>query len=138
MRGVLREHTKSLVHGVRQLWGNVVLPWLITAYNFTEMSVLGLIFKNIAFETAHSLRINYYYDNDWHQLNIPKRVVAPITMMAYDAGGRDITHKLVMKGLAQKFHGIPTTPRMLGYEYIKLIELNGEVFEYDKDQQIIV
>jgi hypothetical protein len=87
--------------------------------------------------------LEYYYGSKRYRVIYPKRRgPRPFTQVT-TSDDVDITNEIYeAMGPANNFHGIPTTPKMLGYpstevEYIKMKYKDGSIREY-RDSDIIL
>jgi len=88
--------------------------------------------------------LEYYYGSKRYRVLYPKRRGArPITQVL-TSDDVDITKEVYeVMGPANNFHGIPTTPKMLGYpstevEYIKVKYKDGTIREYQDSDTILL
>jgi len=109
----------------------------MTGLNYLQIQFLTVLFSQVAYETPHGFRIHFYYNNEWHQVNLPKLRSHPVTVNAYDYADREITHDLIQKGIAYKFYGVKTTPQMLGYNFIKFEGFDSTT-TFERDQKIVI
>ena len=64
----------------------------------------------------------------------PRRIVS-----ARDQDDIDVTQRIFQTmGISKNFHGISTTPRMLGYQELKVRYRNGSQIIFDADQEIVI
>jgi hypothetical protein len=55
-----------------------------------------------------------------------------------DGNGNDVTEEVRrVMGVGNNFHGIATTPTMIGYETIIIVKMNGDIFRYENNDVIV-
>jgi len=88
---------------------------------------------------SHDKRYELVYYNGVHRFRVtfpkkrgPKRVVAVV-----DQTGNDVTHAIFeYMGPSHNFHGIPTSPALLGYEALAFNIRNGAVLRFCGEELI--
>ena len=86
--------------------------------------------------------LGYYHDSKLYRIVYPKRRGARPIVNVTTSDDVDITKEILeTMGPSNNFHGIPTTPRMLGYsskevDFIKVKYKNGMIRTYQDDNVI--
>lgn len=97
------------------------------------------IFENGKHTVTGNTHCVTYFDGDrrYHVISPKKRGPKQITSVYCD--DEDVTeHVFECMGPCHNFHGIPTTPRMLGYEELTVTYRNGDSVTYPSDRSISI
>jgi len=107
-------------------------------FKIVKFIILNRIYK---FDPA---KLVIYYERDGlsYKLCIPIKMnvlKARLPDEVYDENGKDVTENIIeFMGVNHDFHGIKTTPKLLGYKKLSfLFKLHELVeFEFEKNQEI--
>ena len=138
MRRVLRDHTTHFCENIKP-WMQAYLDFLyrggVIYYNYITTMILAGLFGLFVEDDKTSFRIRYFHNNEWCWVVLPHKSPKPITFNVYNSAGVSVLEDLISKGLAYKFRNVPTTPKMLGYNYLKFVLFDDE-FEIQSDDLI--
>lgn len=126
------------------LWSNInacKYAWRLlkdfTAFKLREFAFWLLDAGTVVHHSA-SLRIVKYYDGDnEYEVRFPVRRGPGRIQQIVDQNGGDISPQVFKAmGPGKNFHGIPTTPRMLGYDSITLRKFDDTAVTFGADDVI--
>ena len=80
----------------------------------------------------------YYYDGSLRYCVIfPVRRGTSSISYVLDENGNNVTEKIIeAMGVGKNFHGIPTTPRMIGYHNLTISNIDGDISTYGENDLI--
>jgi uncharacterized protein DUF5772 len=107
--------------------------WLANVLNMGKVTVMPTY-----------IQITYQYGTETYHCRIPKRrgpsTYTQITCQASDGSwNRDVSKELApLLGPQGNFHGIPTTPRLLGYASLRVSYLNDNYKVFGSDEVLML
>lgn len=119
-----------------------IFSHLDVIYDYLVSTMRG--FTSWAFSTGYlenkksHYKLTYFEDDQNYIIMFPKhRGPAKIVSIIDPSSGSHIYNEMIpYLGPGRDFHSIATTPRMLGYEKLKIVYRTGRVTTYEKNEII--
>jgi hypothetical protein len=143
-RGRLSDQTASWLEDT---YGKIVLYSSI-AYAYSKLRLRYYILSYIGAGCLESItngagesfhEIGYYSGGDRYVLRFPKNRGPGQVSSVVGSGGEDLTEQIKMyMGASKNFHGIPTTPKLLGFDKLVFIMRVGPPRPFVDSEVIVV
>lgn len=106
-----------------------------TRMYFTSIFSSGIVERK---DKIPYIDITYYDDQSMHIVRFPKKRGPRSFIRVYDENSNDVTERITLfMGPCHNFHGIPTTPKMLGHNLLKFTGIKGDK-TYRRDDLIVL
>lgn len=100
---------------------------------FSTLFSSGLVFRN-----SYYVDISYYDGNNCYTVRFPKQRGPKPFLHVSDGEEKDVTHMICrFIGPHNNFHGIPTTPSMLGFTELHFTRRDSTIQVFKDTEQII-
>lgn len=111
-------------------------------YSASVHYVRSYIISLLGLETLRDENVYraYYYDGiTKYCVVFPIKRGPTIFINVTDENNVNVTQNIIeFAGVGKNFHGIPTTPKMLGYNSLTFIDMDGESWTFSSDEIIFM